>query len=181
MVAPHDPDGRPLPFDLRFGWELRGSGWATCRVADGASEQVDVVSYCTDALRDLLKAVAGLYGAAASQRVSFDLEPAEVRWRLRRQGSEVDITIYRYPDMSESWNAPDDEGTRCWHSTQPRSALGHVVVEAAEAVLRTHGEAGYLEKWIQHPFPGEALDNLRRLHRRDDECRHEDCQGNADL
>ncbi|MEV5544584.1 hypothetical protein AB0L35_00380 [Streptomyces sp. NPDC052309] len=92
----------------------------------------------------------------------------------------MEIIIYQFPDMFTSWNAPDDEGTRCWRSTQPRSTLGHVVTEAAEAVLRTHGEAGYLEKWGQHSFPGAALDNLRRLHQRDDACRHENCQVSAD-
>lgn len=166
--------------DLRFNWELSGSGWATYRIADGTSERKDIVSYCTDALSDLLHAVAGLYGAASTQRISFDLEPAEVRWRLRRQGADVEITIYRFPDMSTSWDAPDGEGTRCWNSTQPRGLLSHVVVEAAETVFRLHGEAGYRKKWIEHSFPVAALDDLRRLHRRDDECRHEDCQVNAD-
>jgi hypothetical protein len=166
--------------DLRFSWELSGSGWATYRIAAGTSEREDTVSYCTDALSDLLHAVAGLYGSADSGRVSFDLEPAEVRWRLRRQAANVEIIIYRFPDMNTSWNASDDEGTRCWHSTQPRSALGHVVMEAAEEVLRTHGEAGYRKKWIQHSFPSAALDDLRRLHQRDDECRHENCQLSAD-
>ncbi|MFE9973275.1 hypothetical protein ACFYRD_21600 [Streptomyces hirsutus] len=165
--------------DLRFSWELSGSGWATYRIADGGSERTDIVSYCTDALSDLLHAVAKLYGAADSQRVSFDLEPAEVRWRLRSQGTDVEIIIYRFPDTSTSWNAPDDEGTRCWHSTQPRSTLSHVVTKAAETVLRTHGEAGYLEKWRQHSFPSSALDTLRRLHQQDDECRHENCQVSA--
>ncbi|MEU5221880.1 hypothetical protein AB0G55_04310 [Streptomyces toyocaensis] len=129
---------------------------------------------------DLLHGVAELYGVADSRRVSFDLEPAEVRWRLRRRGEDVEITIYRFLDMSTSWDAPDDEGARCWHSAQPRSALGHVIVEAAEAVLRTHGKAGYRKKWVQHSFPSAALDDLRRLHRQDDECRHEGCQISAD-
>ncbi|MFE2334527.1 hypothetical protein [Streptomyces coelicoflavus] len=165
--------------DLRFSWELTGSGWARYRIADARSERPDIVSYCTDALSDLLRAVASLYGAADAPRVSFDLEPAEVRWRLQRQGANVEITIYRFRDMSQSWNAPDDEGTRCWSSNQPRAALGHVVLEAAETVLRLHGEAGYREKWIQHDFPGAVLDDLRRLHRRDDGCRHESCQVNV--
>ncbi|MEU9586373.1 hypothetical protein [Streptomyces werraensis] len=166
--------------DLQFSWELSGSGWATYRLADGTSERVDTVSYCTDALSDLLRGVADLYGAADSQRVSFDLEPAEVRWRLRRRGEDVEITIYRFPDMSTSWDAPDDVGAHCWHSAQPRSALGHAIVEAAEAVLRTHGEAGYGEKWVQHSFPSAALEDLRRLHLQNDECRHESCQVSAD-
>ncbi|WP_245238982.1 hypothetical protein [Streptomyces sp. MZ04] len=103
--------------DLQFSWELSGSGWATCRIADTAEEQKNFVSYCTDALADLLFRVAGLYGTSPVQRVSFDLEPAEVRWRLRRRGADVDIAIYRFPDMATSWDAPDEDGTLSWNST----------------------------------------------------------------
>ncbi|WP_217575385.1 hypothetical protein [Streptomyces sp. GbtcB7] len=103
-----------------------------------------------------------------------------MRWRLRRQGADVEIAIYRFPDMSTSWDTPDAEGTRCWNSTQPRAVLSHAVVEAAETVLRLHGEAGYRKKWIEHSFPVAALDGLRQLHRRNDECRHENCQVSTD-
>ncbi|MFF8607926.1 hypothetical protein ACF06X_18495 [Streptomyces sp. NPDC015346] len=61
------------------------------------------------------------------------------------------IAIYRFPDMATSWDASDDTGTLSWSSTQPRSVVGHLVMEAAEMVLRVHGEAGYLQKWAQHP------------------------------
>ncbi|MFC8015510.1 hypothetical protein [Streptomyces cinereoruber] len=166
--------------DLQFSWELGGSGWATYRITDSASEQKGIVGYCTDALADLLYAVAGLYGDSPVQRVSFDLEPAELRWRLRRQGADVAIAIYRFPDMSTSWDSPDDAGTLSWSSTQSRSVLGHSVLEAADTVLRVHGETGYREKWVLHPFPVAALQDFRRLHSRDDDCRHEQYQGSPD-
>ncbi|MEV7275814.1 hypothetical protein [Streptomyces sp. NPDC093111] len=156
--------------DLQFSWELSGSGWATCRVADRDAERVDVVSYLTDALGDMLRGVAGLYGPAAVQRVSFELEPAEVRWVLRGRGSHVEIAIYEFPDMMASWNAPDEQGTLVWRSTQSRRELGHAVVEAAQAVLSRHGEGGYRAKWVEHPFPVAALNDLRRLHVSGDRC-----------
>ncbi|MGW5418952.1 hypothetical protein [Streptomyces sp. NPDC003943] len=162
--------------DLHFSWELGGSGWVTYRIADTASEHQGFASYCTDALADLLHAVAGLYGDSPAQRVSFDLEPAELRWRLRRRGTDVAIAIYRFPDMSTSRDSPDEAGSLSWSSTQPRSVLGHAVLEAAATVLRVHGETGYREKWVLHPFPVAALQDLRRLHRRDDKCQHAPCQ-----
>ncbi|RSS53236.1 hypothetical protein [Streptomyces sp. WAC01280] len=164
--------------DLQFSWELGGSGWAAYRIADTAAEQKHIVSYCTDALADLLFGVTGLYGTSSVQRVSFDLEPAEVRWRLRRRGADVYIAIYSFPDVSTSWDAPDGEGTLSWSSSQPRRVFSHAVMEAAQAVLSLHGEAGYLEKWHRYPFPVAALQDLRRLHQRDDEC--EQCQGSLD-
>lgn len=159
--------------DLRFTWELSGSGWATCRVEDHSGERKDVVSYCTDALADVLHGVAGLYGPTPVQRFSFDLEPAEVRWVLRGGGTDVDMAIYRFPDMFTSFDAPDRDGTLVWRSTQPRALLGHVVMEAAQSVLRLHGEDGYLAKWGRYPFPVAALQDLRRLHLRHDRCERE--------
>lgn len=156
--------------DLQFSWELSGSGWATCLIKDRSSERRDTVSYCTDALADLLHGVAGLYGPVPVQRFSFDLEPAEVRWVLRGRGSMVDVTIHRFPDMSASFDAPDQKGTLVWASTQPRSLLGHVVMEAAQSVVQVHGEDGYRAKWVRHSFPIAALQDLHRLHLRHDRC-----------
>ncbi|MCF1592696.1 hypothetical protein [Streptomyces muensis] len=156
--------------DLRFGWELSGSGWAVCRVEDGDARWKGVVSYCTNALADVLHAVAGLYGSTSVQRISFDLEPVEARWVMRGGGPDVDMAIHRFPDVDVSYDLPDEEGALVWSSRQPRSLLGHVVLEAAQSVLRLHGEDGYLAKWVQHPFPVAALQDLRRLHLRHDTC-----------
>ncbi|MFC9591336.1 hypothetical protein ACFTUC_16300 [Streptomyces sp. NPDC056944] len=167
--------------DLRFDWQLSGIGGASYRIADGTSEHRAHVGYCTDALADLLHAVTGLYGDSTAERVSFDLEPIEMRWRFRRRGADVAITVFEFPDGATSWGTPEDTGgTLCWNSSQPRSVFGHAVMEAAATVLRLHGEAGYQEKWMRHPFPVAALQDLRRLHRRDDDCRHEQCRNNAD-
>ncbi|MFF6873661.1 hypothetical protein [Streptomyces sp. NPDC012450] len=155
---------------LHFSWELSGSGWATCSIWDGSAKHRDVVSYCTDALADVLKGVKGLYGPHGIQRFSFDLEPAEARWILRRRGSAVDITIRHFPEMSASFDAPDEKGTLVWMSTRPRTFLSHTVLMAAERVLRTHGEDGYLKKWRLQPFPTTELKALRYLHLAADDC-----------
>ncbi|WP_407562811.1 hypothetical protein [Streptomyces sp. 184] len=150
--------------DLQPNWELSGIGWATWRIKDGSAEWEESVSYCTDALSDLLHGVAGLYGTLAVQRFSFDLEPAEARWVPRSRGVEVDVAIYRFSDMSASFDSVDEDGVLVWGSTQRRAVLGHAVLHAAQSVLRLHGENGYLEKWVRHPFPVAALQDLRRLH-----------------
>ncbi|MFF3603057.1 hypothetical protein [Streptomyces sp. NPDC002463] len=176
-----DSGGVRVPDDLQFRWELVGVGGATYRIADGTSEHRAHVGYCTDALADLLYAVTGLYGDSSGERVSFDLEPVETRWLLRREGSDVAITVFEFPDGATSWGSSDETGgTLSWSSAQSRSALGHAVLEAAESVLREHGEAGYLEKWMRYPFPVAALQDLRRLHRRGDDCRHEQCRSSPE-
>lgn len=162
---------------LRFSWELSGSGGVTYRIGDGMSEHETYIGYCTDALADLLYAMTGLYGNSSGERFSFDREPMETRWLLRRQGTDVAIAVFEFPDGGTSWGSADETGgTLLWRSVQPRGVLCHAVVEAAEAVLREHGEAGYLEKWMRHPFPVAALQDLQRLHRREDGCRYERCR-----
>ena len=54
-----------------------------------------------------------------------------------------------------------------WSTVQSRAALSHAVLEAAETVLREHGEDGYLAEWLRYPFPISVLQDLRRLHRQD--------------
>ncbi|MFE5720504.1 hypothetical protein [Streptomyces erythrochromogenes] len=150
--------GDSVTRSLHFSWELSGSGWATCRIWDGSTKHQDIVSYCTNALADLLKGVTGLYGHHGIRRFSFDLEPAEARWILRRRNSDVHITIRRFPDMSTSFEAPDGKGTLVWTSMRPRTSLAHAVLMAAEKLQRTHGEDGYLQKWGRHAFPTTELE-----------------------
>ncbi|AYG81451.1 hypothetical protein DWB77_03598 [Streptomyces hundungensis] len=157
---------------FEFQWALTGSGWATYRITDGVSEHSDVPSYCTDALADLLAGVAGLYGSEAPQRVSFDMEPAEVRWVLRAAGKTVTIDIHRFPDLHHSSRLPDGDGECVWSSVQPRRVVAHAVLEAAQGLLDRHGAKGYLKKWAEHPFPAAELGELRRLHRERDDCAH---------
>ncbi|MFJ4867485.1 hypothetical protein [Streptomyces sp. NPDC088757] len=88
--------------DFRFSWELSGAGGATYRIADGVSKHETHVGYCTDALADLLYAMTGLYGDSSGERFTFDREPLETRWLLRRQGVDVTIDIFEFSDGGTS-------------------------------------------------------------------------------
>jgi hypothetical protein len=155
---------------FEFDWQLSGSGWATCRIADSSAEAKYIVGYGTDALADLLRGIGDLYRSEPVGRFSFDLEPTEMRWVLQGAGVNVAVSIYKFPDMFTSYGVPDADGTLNWASVKPRSTFTHAVVEAVGAVLREHGEDGYKAKWSRFPFPVAALHDLRRLHLRDDEC-----------
>ncbi|MBY8847104.1 hypothetical protein [Streptomyces sp. SP2-10] len=124
-------------------WDLVGRGWARCHLADGSNHASLTVSYCTDALADLLAATGGLYGQGRSSRFSFDAEPQELRWVLRHAGEAIDVTIYKFPDLAVSSDLPDCDGTVIWESAHPRRAFSHAVLDTAQNVLSQHGEAGY--------------------------------------
>jgi hypothetical protein len=153
---------------LRLRWELVGSGWAKCRIADGEQEATLIASYLTDALADLISGVGALYGTRNVERFFFDMEPQELRWVLTRHGADVDVAIYEFPDTGLGLS--DAAGDLVWRSHQPRSSVAHAVLEAAQEILREHGEDGYHAKWVEHPYPVAAVQDLRRLHIEHDGC-----------
>ncbi|MFD8075179.1 hypothetical protein ACFV3E_21335 [Streptomyces sp. NPDC059718] len=155
---------------LQLEWDLRDNGWAVCRIAEGTANATFYVSYCTDGLADLLSGVGGLYGVSHVERFFFDSEPMEVRWVLRREGADVAIAIYTFPDVGISPDLPDSDGRLAWTATKPLSELAHVVLATAQQVLKEHGEDGYMAKWIRYPYPVAALQDLRRLHLHHDQC-----------
>ncbi|MEU6387489.1 hypothetical protein ABZ847_28475, partial [Streptomyces bauhiniae] len=53
---------------LQLKWELRDHGWATCHLANDSHQASLIVSYCTDALADLVAATGGLYGQLRTTR-----------------------------------------------------------------------------------------------------------------
>ncbi|WP_308310685.1 hypothetical protein [Streptomyces sp. GbtcB6] len=128
------------------------------------------VSYCTDALADLVACTGSLYGQRHTARFFFDAEPRELRWVLRATDRSVEVTIYEFADVAVSPGLPDSDGTVRWRSVHPRPVFAHAVLDAAQQVLAEHGEAGYRSKWVLHPFPAGPVQDLRRLHLRDDAC-----------
>lgn len=155
---------------FQLKWELTGHGWARCHLTDDSQTASVVASYCTDALADLVAGTSELYGQQRSARFFFDAEPQELRWALRTTGDAINVTIYKFPDVAISPDLPDSDGTVMWQSTHPRPAFAHAVLEAALTVLREQGEAGYRTKWAMHPYPLGLVQDLRRLHMRDDIC-----------
>ena len=166
----------PVPSDLastdalQLKWELGDHGWARCHLTDGSQQASLVVSYCTDALADLVAAAGALYGQLGTSRFFFDAEPQEFRWVLRTVDEAIDLTIYRFPDVAVSPDLPDTDGTEIWRSAHPRRLFSHAVLKAAQDVLTEHGEAGYRARWLLHPFPVALVQDLRRLHLSADGC-----------
>ncbi|MFG3123687.1 hypothetical protein ACGFYO_16965 [Streptomyces sp. NPDC048201] len=155
---------------LQLKWELRDHGWARCHLANDSHQASLSVSYCTDALADLVAAAGRLYGQQRTTRFFFDAEPQELRWVLRATDVLIDVTIYEFPDVSVSLGLPDTAGTVIWQSAHSRRLFSHAVLNAAQNVFIEHGEAGYQAKWMLYPFPVALVQDLRRLHLRDDAC-----------
>jgi hypothetical protein len=144
---------------IDFSYRLIGSGWAEARIADETSSVEMTASYLTDALGDLLSALAALNrGDSHSERFSWDEEPAEHRWILRRDGDEVDLSILWFHDIYKP--QPDEAGRLIFATRQPLAELVRAVSAAAAHLLEEVGEDGYRERWVEHAFPTAALAEL---------------------
>ncbi len=75
--------------------------------------------------------------------------------------NEIELEILSFEELEG--DRPDAEGTSLFKTRCLPELFARSVLDAAERVLQEHGEAGYREKWIEHPFPVAQLGELARL------------------
>jgi hypothetical protein len=146
---------------VRLDYRVDGPGWADARFAIG-DEAADLpnVSYLSDALGDLLRAVLGIEREESAVSVVWVLEPGGYRWTFRRRGEDVDIRIVEFPEWVE---LPEERGRILLDASCGVGELVAAVARGARSVLVELGEAGYHEAWIEHPFPTDELAVLEAL------------------
>ena len=147
---------------LSITYRLTGTGWATCSLNDGNSSCELNASYLSDALRSLVLSATAVLSGFMRVSFRFDEEPGEYRWVISSPRlNELELEILAFEEL---WgDRPDSEGkslfkTRCLPETFAKAVAG-----AAQSILEEHGEAGYLERWLEHPFPIAQFKELNRL------------------
>ena len=143
---------------LQLTYDLVGTGWCRCEIRLGTSEAVVTGSYLSDCLRGLARATLDMAGGSPLSRCSFDEEPGEFRWLLRRDANELQLRILEFDEL---WGEqPDSEGTEIINLSCPVASFVIAVRDALRSVRSKYGLAGYLEKWVEHDFPQDELDQL---------------------
>jgi hypothetical protein len=149
-----------MTFSLTY--RLTGTGWAECSLSDGQTSCVITASYLSDCLLNLVLAATAV--AAGFTRVSFrfDEEPGEYRWVITSpRPNEIELEILSFPEL---WGGrPDIEGRRLFKTRCLPEVFAQTVRDVAQQLLEEHGEAGYLQKWVEHPFPSAQLSELTHL------------------
>jgi hypothetical protein len=140
---------------VEFAYDLSGTGWARARVADDGSAAELGASYLSDALGDLLEAVGVLLEGARQARCSWHHEPGEFRWVFEQNDDATHVRVLRFLDQMD--HEPDEQGTVVFETTRSLSVVAAAIVAGADAVLARYGEAQYLRRWVQHPFPAAHL------------------------
>jgi hypothetical protein len=144
---------------VEFSYRLTGSGWAEARIADEQAWVTLPASYLSDALGVLLEAVGVLLEGGAESRCSWEEEPGEYRWIFQRRDDSIHLRVLAFRDqMAEE---PDDQGALVFETTQPLREIAGAIADGAEAVLTEYGEAEYLRRWVEHPFPADHLAMIR--------------------
>lgn len=146
----------PIIKQLCITYELDGTGWARCAVDDGVARCEISASYLSDALGTLVLAALGLVSGFTAITFAFDAEPGEYRWVMRSIGRDtLELRLLAFDERRG--NQADADGRLLLATRCRPTAFARAVRSAAEAVLDKHGEAGYEEKWAQHPFPTRQL------------------------
>jgi hypothetical protein len=144
---------------VEFSYRLTGTGWAEARIGDGHRSVALSASYLSDALGDLLLAIACLQDGAEEAECVWEEEPGEYRWLFRRDAGGVVVTIIAF---DHSWpHLPNEAGEVVFTTKASLKDIAAAVVTGCRAVLDDWGEEGYLRKWVEHPFPTELMETVR--------------------
>jgi hypothetical protein len=141
-----------------FEFRLVGSGWAEAGIGDADGNATLTASYTRDALGDLLDAVWRLLQGEAEVRCSWEEEPGEFRWIMRREADSVSLQVLEFADYVPP--AEDHAGVVVFETRQDVSTFARAIALGASRVLEQLGEAGYEQLW-HAPFPTRTLELIR--------------------
>lgn len=147
---------------LRINYRLTGQGWAECTLVDAEQSCTITASYLSDALFNLLLASTALLSGFSCLTFSFEEEPGEYRWVITSPRlNEIELRILSFGDLYGG--EPESAGQLLFQTTCIPETFAMAVHSTAAALLTEHGEAGYLEKWLEYPFPTTHFNELSRL------------------
>lgn len=145
-----------------ISYKLTGSGWAECTIGIDGQAIVTTASYLSDALGSLLQSVVDLMKGQTDATASFEEEPGEYRWRFQRVDAQnIKLCILWFDDLWD--HAPDEEGRMLFETKCRLRTFAGAVLSASQQLLAEHGFDGYKDKWVQHNFPIELQNELKRL------------------
>jgi len=148
---------------FEFTYKLLGSGSAEAWVfVDGRGVQM-IISYISDALRDLARAVTDLFNLpdGGQVRFSWEDESGEYRWIINRHGDAVTVKIVKFERCFSKLD--DNRGELLFQVDCSLLRLATQVRGQIKQIFNEHGLDGYCEQWRNFSFPLDELDLLTKL------------------
>lgn len=142
---------------IEFSYGAPEHGWAVVIIGHEGREARVVVSYVTDALRDLLYSLVRVT-QGDDIHFSWDDEPTEYRWIFAHEGDAVRLRILEFrhrmrPEL-------DDAGREVFGLLSEVSPLVRAVVRSVRRLLFEMSEEEYARQWGGQAFPLRELNVL---------------------
>jgi hypothetical protein len=117
-------------------------------------------SYLSDALGDLTGSAVALLAPSLLDRVtcSWQDEPGETRWILRRVEDRVQVQLLRFEQTFS--RLPDERGQSIFEAECSLLRFAAQVKGQLHQLHNEYGEEGYRNRW-RHPFPMAAFQRLQ--------------------
>src|SRR5215210_7268150 len=130
-------------------YDLTGTGWAEATVSDGNQSRTMIISYLSDALGDMTRAVVRLLRGSQDEEVSFLGEPGEHLWTLRSEnGNTPRVEVAWFEDWVE---VDKSQERREVFSTECRLLYFAVKFQAVlDRLMEKYGLEGYEQRWAEH-------------------------------
>ncbi|WP_326825793.1 hypothetical protein [Streptosporangium sp. NBC_01756] len=142
---------------IEFSYGAPEHGWAIVTIGHEDREVRMVVSYVTDALRDLLYSLVRVT-QGDDFRFSWDGEPTEYRWIFTHEGDVVRLRILTFRDHMRP--EPDEAGRESFTLLSETGPLVRAVVRSVRRLLSEMGEEDYARQWRDQAFPLRELNTL---------------------
>jgi len=138
--------------DVALDYKIVGKGWAECSLDFYGTKFTVTASYLSDALLELVSGTNHILAGGNEARFSFDEEPGEFRWIMRRtQDGGLAVRILDFPEL---WGRkPDEEGAVLLDVTCQLKDFAHALLLSLNALLLEFGVSGYRDKWGNSEFP----------------------------
>jgi hypothetical protein len=150
--------------EMKFEYDLAGSGWAESMISVNEQSLSMTVSYLSDALGHLTKAVVRLLNGAEEAEVRFMDEPGEHRWLIRkRENDKVSIEIEWFEDWPSWGFAEKDSGSLVFTAEVSLWEFARHVRAALDKSVDKYGLEGYKKEWIAHKFPSKDYRILKGM------------------
>jgi hypothetical protein len=147
-------------------YQLTSSASAELGISDGVNHAVVEVSYFSDPLRDLARAVIALLEGAWRFQFTQFVEPSEYHWSLIRRDGKVTIRIRRFKS-EEQFHDPKDHGKKHLVAEGSLRDLAKAVLDQLNELYTTLGPEGYVKQWVDYSFPLAESTRLSALLEKD--------------
>lgn len=143
---------------LDISFELIGRGWVEATLSNGEKDVTINASYLSDAPNDLIIAVAVLLEGVKETTCSWQEEPGEYRWLLKREDDSVSIQVLL---LKQSFSRQNNlSGQKIIVGQEDLDKFTQQIINEFDTIATKYTFNGYKNYW-GYEFPINALNRLK--------------------